>query len=478
MTNLDYHNSTSSVEESFRDSLATVDSSGKRKWIHAQKPKGKWYKRRSILSYVYFLLFFGMPFLKINGIPFFQINIPEGKFILFTKVFWPQDFFIFGLGMVTFIVFIVVFTTAFGRLFCGWACPQTIFMEMLFRKLEFWIEGDAQYQKVLKAQPWNTEKIVKKSSKHLSFFLLSFLIANTFLAYIIGIDELYKIITESPALHWKGLLSLLTFTAVFYAVYAFFREQACTVVCPYGRLQGVLLDKNSMIVAYDYKRGEPRLMGKRNEPDTLQQAGDCIDCKQCVKVCPTGIDIRNGVQMECVGCTACIDACDAIMIKVNKPTGLIRYASENGIQHKEPLRFTTRMKLYSLLLSALVGLLAFMLYSRKDVVITVMRAPGMLYQERADAFSNLYNVKFSNKTAHPLRLVGHIQNQAGTIQLVGTHQEVVIPSQGQAAATFFVLIPEDLVTQRKTAVSIIWKDLNSGKELDRTTTSFLGPAEP
>src|SRR6476620_6407519 len=184
------------ASESFRDNLATVDKEGHRKWVYAWKPKGKLYTIRTLLSYLYFIIFFGLPFVKINGRPLFMFNIPQGKFIVFGKIFWPQDFFIFGLTMITFIFFIILFTAAFGRLFCGWACPQTNFMEMMFRKIEYWIEGSATRQKMLAKAPWNNKKIAKKTFKHAVFFLLSFIIANFFLSYIIGIKELEKIITE------------------------------------------------------------------------------------------------------------------------------------------------------------------------------------------------------------------------------------------------------------------------------------------
>ncbi|TAE60539.1 MAG: 4Fe-4S binding protein, partial [Bacteroidetes bacterium] len=243
---------------SFRDRISTVDEHGKRKWVYAYKPSGKFYSLRTWLSFVYFTLFFGLPFVYWNGQPLFLFNIPEAKFIIFGKIFWPQDFFIFGLTMVTFVFFIILFTAVFGRLFCGWACPQTNFMEMMFRKVEYFIVGDAAAQKQLNNSPWTAKKIRLVTVKHIAFYALSFLIANFFLAYIIGVEELKKMIAEPIAQHTGTLIALLVFSALFYAVYAFFREQACTVVCPYGRLQSVLLDKNSMIVAYDYKRGEPR----------------------------------------------------------------------------------------------------------------------------------------------------------------------------------------------------------------------------
>ncbi len=458
------------VTEGFRDHLATVDEKGKRKWIFAYKPKGKFTRIRTVLSLFYFAAFFGIPFIQVGNRPFMMFNIPQGRFILFSKVFWPQDFFIFGLGMVTFIFFIILFTAAFGRLFCGWACPQTNFMEMMFRKIEYWVLGDAPAQRQLKASPWTSEKIFKISLKHILFFLLSAVIANTFLAYIIGVKELEKIIAEPVSEHLAGFLSLLIFTGVFYAVYAYFREQVCTVICPYGRLQSVLLDRNSMMVSYDYKRGEPRGYAKK---DALTTHGDCIDCFQCVRVCPTGIDIRNGVQMECVGCTACIDACDTVMKKIGKDTGLIRYASENAIANGEPLRYTRRMKTYTGLCFVVVMILGFMLFTRNDVDATIMRTPGQLYQERGtDSLSNLYNIKVINKTTADIPLTIRSEYAGGVIEVIG-RPFISVQKEGQGAGSFFVVLPKSYLKGRKT--KLILGLYEGDKKITTVKTNFLSP---
>ena len=469
--NLDHVNEPITEGESFRDRIATVDEKGKRKWVFAYKPpKGKFYSIRTWLSYFYFIAFFGMPFLYVNDRPFFLINLPHSKFILFGKVFWPQDFFILGLGMVTFVFFIFLFTAAFGRLFCGWACPQTNFMEMMFRKIEFFILGDAPAQRQLKAAPWTSKKIFKVGTKHIVFYLLSFLIATTFLAYIISIKELEKIITEPIEQHIGGLTSIMIFSFVFYAVYAFFREQACIVVCPYGRLQSALLDKNSMIVAYDYKRGEPRSHHKKG---VVENTGDCIDCHQCVKVCPTGIDIRNGVQMECVGCTACIDACDNIMDKIKKPRGLIRYASENSIADGLKLKYTTRMKLYTLLCGIVLTLLSILLITRKDVDATIMRTPGQLFQERGnDSISNLYNIKVINKTMKAVPLTVKLEQNNGTIETIGKSY-IEVEKEGQGSGSFFVILPKKAVQQRTTIIKLGF--YQGDKKISESKTNFLGP---
>ncbi len=458
--------------ESFRDRIATVDARGKRNWVYAQKPEGRFYHIRTWVSWGFFALFFALPFIKMNGRPLFLFNIPDAKFIIFGKIFWPQDFFIFGLTMVTFIIFIVLFTAAFGRLFCGWVCPQTIFMEMLFRKVEYWIEGSAAKQRLLKNSPWTGRKIRIKLTKHIAFFLLAFIISNFFLAYIIGVDELEKIITEPVSEHVVGFLSILVFAGVFYGVYAFFREQVCTVVCPYGRLQGVLLDRNSMIVAYDYKRGEPREKYKKEKkPGT--ETGDCIDCFQCVKVCPTGIDIRHGTQMECVGCTACIDACNKMMAAVNRPPGLIRYASENGIAEGKHLRYTGRMKFYTILLVVLTGVLGVLLATRKEIGGTIVRAPGQLYQEREnDSLSNLYIIKVVNKSLEDIPLTLRLENAPGRV-IEAEGKEILVKKEDIGKGSFFIVLPGNFISKRKTKLNV---GLYRGdKKITSISTNFMGP---
>jgi cytochrome c oxidase accessory protein FixG len=459
-------------KESFRDNLATAEKDGKRKWVYAQKPKGKLTTIRIWLSYLYFAVFFGLPFVYIDGRPFFLLNVTEAKFILFGKVFWPQDFFVLGLGMIAFIFFIILFTSAFGRLFCGWACPQTNFLEMMFRRVEYCIEGDAQRQKMLNKGPWTTEKLLKKTAKHVTFYSLAFVISNTFLAYIIGIKQLEKIITEPLGQHLAGLSSIMIFSGVFYGVFAFFREQVCTAICPYGRLQSVLLDKNSMVVAYDYKRGEPR--GVENKYAELNlDLGDCIDCFACVKVCPTGIDIRNGVQMECVGCTACIDACNNIMDKIGKPRGLIRYASENSIKHGQPLKYTSRMKWYTAACGFVVLVLSAILFTRKDIDATIMRTPGILYQERGkDSVSNLYNIKLANKTQAEIPLTVKLEQKGGNVEIIGKSY-ITIAKEGQGSGSFFVVLPKSEIHQRKTELNLALYE--GDKKITVLKTNFLGP---
>jgi len=380
----------------FRDRISNVTEDGLRKWIYALKPKGKWYKYRIIFAVLYLLVFFTLPFIKVNDMPFILLNVVEGKFILFSKIFWPQDFFIFAVGMITFIIFIVLFTVIYGRLFCGWVCPQTVFLELVFRPIEWLIEGSPNQQKKRNEGPWNADKIIRKSLKHVIYFLISFLIAHTFLAYILGIDEVYRLMREPLSEHLSLFAGLIVFTLLFYGVFAFVREIVCTTICPYGRLQGVMFDKNTMQISYDYKRGEPRGKFKKNVERT---DGDCVNCFKCVQVCPTGIDIRNGVQLDCVGCTSCIDACDEVMDSLQMKRGLIRYASENQIITGLPFQFTNRVKAYTALLIGLMLGMGVLIWNRRSVDTFISRVKGQTYQEtEVGKISNLFEAKVLNKT--------------------------------------------------------------------------------
>lgn len=459
--------------EAFRDKISTVDEQGKRIWIYPKKPKGRYYTARTWVSIGLLALLFTGPLIKIKGEPLLLLNVLERKFIIFGQVFWPQDFYLFAIGLVTLVVFIVLFTVVYGRLFCGWVCPQTIFMEMVFRKIEYAIEGDYTAQRKLDKQTWNQEKILKKGSKHIIFFAISFLIANTFLAYIIGIEELKQIITDPPDQHLGGLMAILLFTGAFYFVFASFREQVCTNVCPYGRLQGVLLDRQSVVVAYDHKRGEARGKIRKGGDRGQTGKGDCIDCKQCVVVCPTGIDIRNGTQLECVNCTACMDACDSIMERVNLPKGLIRYASEENIAEKKPFHWTRRSIAYSVVLIALLGVLTSLLILRTDVETSILRTPGMLYQDQGDhKISNLYNVKIINKTNRAMPVHLQILGEAGQIKMVG-NEVLRVEKQGVAESAFFIIFDRSEVHQMKTSVKI--GVYHEDELIETVNSNFLGP---
>ncbi len=459
------------LDQSFRDSVATINKQGRRNYIFPKKPQGRFYNLRTLVSCIYLIIFFTLPFIKVDDEPLFLFNVIQRKFIFFGQVFWPQDFFIFAIGFLTFIVFIIFFTVVFGRVFCGWACPQTIFMEMVFRKIEYWLDGDANDQRKLKEMQWNAFKIRKRITKLAIFYFISFIIANFFLAYIIGMDEVLAMVNEGIAANPVTFVSLLGFSAVFFFVYYWFREQVCIVVCPYGRLQGVLLDKKSIVVAYDYVRGEPR--GKiKKETKGVWDTGDCVDCAACVRVCPTGIDIRNGTQLECVNCTACIDACNSIMDRVGRARGLIRYESEENIAHSKKTKFNWRIAAYSFVLVLLTSALVVMLVTRDDVDARILRTSGQMFQTLPDGrISNLYNIKLVNKTRKEIPVVMKLENMKGEIEVV--QKNMIVPKESYFQTSFFVKVNRQLIEKRKTP--IVLGVYQGNKKIETIKTTFLGP---
>ncbi|MGB3546943.1 MAG: 4Fe-4S dicluster domain-containing protein [Saprospiraceae bacterium] len=500
----------------FRDTIATVDAEGHRRWIYSKKPEGRYYRWRTYVSWVLLAVLFGLPFVWIDGQPLVLLNIVERRFILFGLKFTPQDFHLFAILMITAVVFIALFTAIWGRLFCGWVCPQTIFMEMVFRKIEYWIEGDGRAQQRLAAAPWTREKIRMKVAKHSLFLLISALIAHTFLAYIIGIDQLWALISRSPLEAPGGFAAIVIFIGVFYFVFSYLREQVCIAICPYGRLQGVLLDNTSMAVIYDYERGEPRGKLKRSKgpkgkksscsscPDCrdgqdscsgnilsrMEAAlageeislpapaprppivlGDCIDCTLCVQVCPTGIDIRNGTQLECVNCTACMDACDAVMAKIDRPLGLIRYDSELGVATGKRKVWTPRVIAYSGVLLALIGLNVFLLGNRADVSTTLLRTPGLLYHINEDgSINNLYTYQLTNRTNDDLPIHFELPDvEGGKIRMVGK-PPVARPGRITEGA-LFIDLPPDAPVSSKLRVTV-W---SGDRQIDVLDTRFIHP---
>jgi cytochrome c oxidase accessory protein FixG len=460
--------------KTFRDTISTVEKkTGKRNWIYALKPKGKLYQYRNLLAYVYLIVFFGLPFIKIDGHPLILINVVESKFILFGKIFWPQDFFIFAVGMIAFILFIVLFTVVFGRLFCGWVCPQTIFMEFYFRKIEWLIEGTPSQQKKLNAAPWTGVKVFKKTLKHFLYLLFSFLIAHTFLSYIIGVDELRRLMGEGIMENFGLFAGLVFFTLLFYGVFAFIREIVCTTICPYGRLQGVMFDKNTLLVGYDYNRGEPRGFIKKNDTNE-KPLGDCIDCKKCVQVCPTGIDIRDGVQLDCVNCTACIDACDEVMLKIGRAPELIKFTSENLLEKNEKYKINFRAKAYCVLLLAVIGLLVAIIMNNKNIEIKVNRAKGQTFTQQDANIINIYDAKILNKTNFDLKNVTIAVDDLAeaTLQVIGTDKHSA-KKQGITTNTIMISMPAKSITKRSKDIVFVLKV--DGKVIDKSTSKFLGP---
>lgn len=498
--------------EAYRDSVSTIADDGSRIWLYPKKPKGRFYNARTWVSIGFLAIFLTLPFLTYQGEPLFLLNVLERKFIIFGLLFMPQDFHLFVLAMLTFLVFIVLFTVVFGRLFCGWICPQTVFMEMIFRKIEYWIEGDGNAQRRLDAAPWSPDKLRKKGLKHTIFFLIAVVVANYFLAYVIGMKAVLQIMSEPLSKNLMGFGTMIGFSFIFYWVFASLREQVCTTICPYGRLQSVLLVPDSIVVAYDFIRGEPRgKIKKQKEPITKEKEpckngcsdcddcattnnilkniqdsvtqidppkpkplGDCIDCNLCVQVCPTGIDIRNGTQLECTNCTACIDACDEVMVKIKRPKGLIRYDSLTGIKAGKRQIWTPRVAAYSVVLTLLLGLDIFLLTGRSDLEMIILRSPGQMYQEvDSQHITNLYTFQIINKTHADMPLDIKVKDNEGTIKYVGNVTTPSVSAGKMTDGVFFIEMDKSKLTGLKTTLYI--EVYSNGKLMDKTKTSFVGP---
>ncbi|KQT22053.1 cytochrome c oxidase accessory protein CcoG [Chryseobacterium sp. Leaf404] len=460
--------------ETYRDSIGTMEQSGKRKWVFPRKPKGKYTNYRNIVSYLLLIIYFAVPFIKINGNPFFLFNVIDREFYIVGQPFFPQDFFILTLGAIASLIFIIIFTIAFGRIFCGWICPQTIFMESVFRKIEYWIEGDRNKQMKLDRQEWNSEKIMKRSLKWSVYVIISLIITHIMFMYIVGYEEVIKIVSEGPFQNLTNFIVMILFTSAFYFVFAWFREQVCTLVCPYGRLQGVLIDKDTINVFYDFKRGENRSSWRKGEDRKAAGKGDCIDCHQCVVVCPTGIDIRDGQQLECVNCTACIDACDEVMEKVGLPKGLIRYASENEIENRTAFKFTGRMKGFAVVLVFLMGFLGFLLYNRGEMEAKFIKPAGSTYFVRDGKISNTYNYTFLNKTNDKKIVTIKVIDPAHAEINFSVRQNITVERDRISKGTINISFPENEMKLSKQNITIGVYDLK-GNLIDSYQTYFEGP---
>ncbi len=445
----------------------------KRTWVYAKKPAGKLYNYRQLFGYTLLAFLFAAPFIKVNGEPFLLFNILDRKFVIFGSVFWPQDLHILVFGMLIVMVCVVLFTVVYGRVWCGWACPQTIFMELVFRRVEYFIEGDWLQQKKLNASNSTVpNKTLKKVLKHAIFLVISFLISNVFLAYIIGVDALWQIATDPVSDHLGGFVAIVLFTLVFYSVFAYVREIVCTTICPYGRLQGVLMDDKSITIAYDHRRGEPR--GKRRKDAEQTPLGDCVDCNLCVQVCPTGIDIRKGLQMECVACTACIDACDAVMEKIDRPKRLIGFYSTDEVEGRAVVGANVRSIAYTVVLVALIGVFGWLVLSRSELDGRLLRAKGSTYVIRDDGtVTNLYTLVLINKSNGEMEFELEPEHPDLDIQVVNNITR--LEKGGRAEMSFFLLAPSGAMEDYKTDVTV--NILSDGRKVESMKTTFISPVD-
>ena len=465
--------------EAFRTEVATMEKNGKRKWVYTKKTTGKYTNYRAIVSSLLLLLLIVTPFIHLpNGNPIFKFDVFNTQFILFGYPFFTTDFFLLAFGMIISVVFIILFTTVYGRIFCGWFCPQTIFLEFVFRKIEFLIEGDRNKQIRLDKQEWDEEKVLKKGGKWLVFYLISFFVVNIFMAYIVGIDYLGQMYMEGISVHFGKFVGIFIVSWLFFFVFAWFREQACTLVCPYGRMQGILLDKQTIQVTYDFKRGEGRSKYRKNEDRKAVGKGDCIDCGQCVAVCPTGIDIRNGSQLECVNCTACMDACDEVMTKMNLPKGLIRYASEENIKEGKAFKVSVRMITFtSILVVMLIGLSAFIL-NRSDVEVKFLQVPGKDYRVEDQYIVNTLQYSLMNKTNNDQSLSLVVSSHKNSrVDLVSDFSNYIKVDAGELKqGRVDIKIPKDQLSSYKEPISIQLVDQNR-QCIDEFKISFMAPSD-
>jgi len=463
------------ITETFRNSVGTMDTKGTRKWVYPKKPKGTYTKYRNFVSWFLLALFCVLPFVRVNSNPFLKINILTREFFILGQPFYPQDFFLLAIGAITGLVFIILFTVVFGRIFCGWVCPQTIFMEMVFRKIEYLVEGDRNKQIRLDSQSWNTEKIRKRLLKWSIYALISLIVSHLMFSYIVGYERVFEIMKEGPAKNFDNFLIMILFSAAFYFVFAWFREQVCTLVCPYGRLQGVLIDKKTINVYYDFKRGENRSKWRKGEDRKLEGKGDCIDCGQCVVVCPTGIDIRNGQQLECINCTLCIDACNEVMTKMSLPKGLIRYATEDEIEKGEKFQFTARMKAYAIVLILLVVGTLYFVMSRAEVEGKFIKPAGYTYYIKDNQIINVYNyILLNKKNEDRIVTIKIISPKDGKIDVIGGENKILMKRDISTKGTINISFPSKNIKLSKQNIVIGVYDEDDNL-IDSYETCFEGP---
>jgi cytochrome c oxidase accessory protein FixG len=416
--------------------LSTLNEDGSRRWIRPKLSTGAFFRKRRVVAYLLMVVFFVIPYLWMNGRPLILLDVPHRQFTMFGYTFLPTDTLLFMLLLISIAIGIFLLTALFGRVWCGWACPQTVYMEFLFRPIERLFEGGRSGSAALdKARGLHWRRV----AKHAVYLVLALFLAHTFLAYFVGIDQLVQWVRQSPFEHPTSFLIMAGTTALIFFDFAYFREQTCLVACPYGRLQSVLLDRQSVIVGYDALRGEPRTHKVKDHP---AGSGDCIDCGACVLTCPTGIDIRDGLQMECIHCTQCADACDAIMAKIDRPLGLIRYTSRDEVEGKRTGVLRPRVVLYPLALALSVGLLAFNLGTKADTDVTLLRGAGAPFTRQPDGnIVNQVRIKITNRTAHARSYHLELSGVPGG-SLVAPQNPLTVAGSGTGETSVFVVVPE------------------------------------
>ena len=415
-------------------SVTTINPDGSHYILHPADVSGRFTFFRRIFGVLLIAVYVLLPWIPINGAPALFLDVENRRFHIFGLTLLTQDLWVFfflisGLGFSLFFL-----TALLGRLWCGWACPYTVFLEHVFRRIERWIDGDANARRKLDAAPSSARKTIRRIVKQGLYILAAALIAHVFISYFVSLPRLYEFMREGPLQHGATFTIISALTAVLWFCFAWFREQFCIILCPYGRIQSALTDEETVVIGYDEKRGEPR--GKASDPS----AGACIDCHRCVQVCPTGIDIRNGLQMECIGCAACIDACDDIMRKVNRPTGLVRYDSTSGLAGKKRRILRPRVWLYAGM--GMIGFLAlgFTAYHKaKPVFAEVSRMRGAPFFVDPTVVRNHYQIRLLNKRNQPVTFTISLENPPTGFTLSGLGEPLTLAAHAEASRPMIVI---------------------------------------
>lgn len=454
---------------------ATATAEGGRKWVYPRRFEGQTWEARRAVALVLVLVYTLLPHLKLNGHPLVLLDIPARRFTLFGTEFWATDTLLLGLIVMTIVVSIVGVTAILGRVWCGWGCPQTVYLEFIFRPIETLLEGQGDKQRRFNAEPWTGRKLLIKAVKWFIFLLISMVLAHTFLAYFVGVDRLETWMQRSPIEHPLTFLIMVGITGAMLVDFGWFREQLCTIACPYGRLQSVMMDQHSLRVGYDELRGEPRGRGLAAAPLGRAAKGDCVDCGLCVATCPTGIDIRNGLQLECIGCMQCMDACDTVMDKVKKPRGLIRFATTAQLKRESPKLLRPRLFMYAGVLLLLSGTLFFKLETRADTTVNLLRAKDAAYIQLPDGrISNHLTLKVSNRAGKAETYKVELLAPTSA-QLILTVSPLTVEAGQMGQSDLIVMLPKTELVHGKAELKLVLRDSMGGAQA--LTQTLIGPVE-